>query len=103
VDSESFNLIFPDRRAPSDAILLIVEGKNHILHVKNIKIPLIFIKEDSPSMKSSPMIIVNKMDNLNQKGNLIIGKLLNMFHEMCIPPKMAKGSNIDIPPSIKGS
>lgn len=78
-------------------------GKNHMLHVKNIKIPPIFKKGDSPNMSRSALTILNKIDNLNQNGILIIGTLLNMLHEICIPTKMANGSNIDIPASIKWS
>lgn len=87
-------------RDTSDTRLLIVRGKNHILLVKNIKIPSIFTPAEFPIVDTTPIRITVKMASLNQKGKKINGNFLNIPQEICIPPKIAKGSNIDVPASI---
>lgn len=78
-----------------------VGGKNHIFLVKNVKSLFLLIGRELFNEEIVPPRMVIKIANLNQKGRRIIGNFLNIPHEMCMPPKMANGSNNDIPVNIK--
>ena len=47
--------------------------------------------------------ITSRMIDLNQKGKKIVGVLLNILHEIFIPPKIENGSSTIAPKDIKKS
>jgi hypothetical protein len=54
-------------------------------------------------IKIRALKIILKIAILNQNGSRTVGILLNIPHEISIPPKMEKGINIYMPVSIKKS
>lgn len=105
MDSEYNNFDLPVCTIFSTPTLLTTDGKNHIFLVKNVKIFPRELSALEPFFIEmlTALIMTNKMVSLNQKGKKIVGILLNILHEIFIPPRMENGSNKNAPRIIKKS